>query len=128
MKPGSAPYRAGEQVWVNQGGVFARATLASNASRRGSYTDIEVAYPDGRRELTSVQNVHRDSPAMASWLAATAEESGLLRALTEVCERQGFTYGGRACQATPEWAAYQANRERARAAGEAAFAVHPYSR
>lgn len=128
MKPGIAPYRAGEQVWVNRGGVFLRASLVSNARRVGHDTEIDIGYPDGTPDTTFVGNVYRDGPEIDAWMTAFAAEGPLLRALTEVCQRQGFTYGGKACRATPEWTVYEANQARIRAAGGAVRAVHPYAR
>lgn len=126
MKVGATSYRTGEHVWVNQGGSLAPAVLVSNARRQGHYTDIEVEYADGNQEIQSVDNVYRPGPEVDAWLALFDAQGPILRALTEVCHVNGFTFGGKACRETAEWAAYEANQAQIRVAGQAVAAGHPY--
>ena len=50
------------------------------------------------------------------------------RALTKVCLREGFTYGGKACQATAEWAIHKRLSDAVKSLGATAIALHPYQR
>lgn len=119
-------YRAGEQIWLNSGGHFEPGILTSNARLEGRSVWVDVALDSGRRETTSVRNVHRPSAAFSAWQAAFAVQERSFRDLSEVCLRRGYTFGGAACCETAQWRAYEAAREQVSTTGAAALAVHPY--
>ena len=108
-------FAAGERAWHQprpDGEMRGPAIVAPMDQQTDTIGEITLMTSGGGRVDVTIDGVYRDVPEIGAYRAALREEKASERKTREFMRREGFVWGGKACTATMEWAAYAAAEER----------------